>query len=60
MDFPICENVGEQFTISSAAVFPSLDKRGVCLYPLSFIISLINVDLQRSEQCSLTVHPIVT
>lgn len=31
MVFPIFENVGEQFTIPSAVVFPSLDEREVRL-----------------------------
>lgn len=59
MDFPIYENIREQFTIPSAALFSFPDKRGAhrCpLTPLSLGMSLVTVAVQQSEPCSCAVH----
>lgn len=59
MDFPIFENIREQFTIPSAALFSFPDKRGALrcpLSPLSLGMSLITVAVQQSEQCSCALH----
>lgn len=59
MDFPIFENIREQFTIPNAALFSFPGKSGAhrcSLTPLSLGMSLITVAVQQSEQCSCAVH----